>query len=329
MLIAPRFTPARGCVAPLFSVMVLGALGSLPGCAPSVMTVGPSHDLKTIGQAIERASSGDTVLIEPGVYRECAIVRASNLTIAGTGPGVVLTDRVCGGKAILVTRGDDITIRNLTLQRASVGDRNGAGIRSEGVNLTVDNVRFLDNEEGILAGAKRGSVIRVLNSDFERNGTCAGSGCAHGVYVGHIEALYVQNSHFLGQLVAHHVKSRALKTVVVGNRIEDGPDGTASYEIDVPDGGNIDIEDNTIEKGPKAENWACAITIAEEHNSQPSKTILIRNNTFKNDNEHETFFVRNMSDGQAQLSGNVLTGKVVPLKGPGTVQQTVASTPRS
>jgi hypothetical protein len=298
----------------------LAVAAALSACAPEVIEVGPTHEVKSPARAISEASDGDTVLIDPGVYAECALVRGSNVTIQGTGPGVVLTSRTCGGKAILVTRGYDITIRNVTLQRAAVRDHNGAGIRSEGVNLTVDNVRFLDNEEGILAGDKPGSTIRVINSDFERNGTCAGGGCAHGIYVGHIKELDVENSRFFDQHVGHHVKSRAYTTLVAGNRIEDGPDGTASYEIDVPDGGSVLIQGNTLEKGPKAQNWGTAIAIGEEGRILPSKGLIIRNNKFTNDTEHETVFVRNMTPYPAQLTGNVLSGKVVPLQGPGSVQ---------
>lgn len=307
---------------PRTTVLLLGlaVMAALSACAPGVIEVGPTREVKSPGRAIAEASSGDTVLIDPGVYADCAVVKGSNVTIQGTGPGVVLTSKTCGGKAILVTRGEDITIRNLTLQRASVRDRNGAGIRSEGVNLTVDNVRFLDNEEGILAGDKRGSTIRVIYSDFERNGTCSGSGCAHGVYVGHIQELDVENSRFFDQQVGHHVKSRALTTLVVGNRIEDGPDGTASYEIDAPDGGSVLIQGNTIEKGPKAQNWGTVIAIGEEGKPLPSKGLIIRNNKLTNDNEHQTIFVRNEAPYPAQLNGNVLSGKVVPLQGPGTVQ---------
>ena len=317
--------PARRAL----NVALAAAAALLAACAPSVLAVGPTHDLKMPSQAIAHASSGDTVLIDPGVYADCAVIKASDVTIAGTGPGVVLTNKVCGGKAILVTKGDDITIRNLTLQHARSRDANGAGIRSEGVNLTVDNVRFLDDEDGILAGHIHGSTIRVLDSDFEHNGTCEGSGgCAHGLYVGHIGMLDVENSRFYDQLEGHHVKSRALRTVVVGNTIEDGADGTASYEIDVPNGGNVDIERNTIQKGPKAQNWSAAIVIGEGGKIQPSKSLVIRDNKFTNDNEHETMFVRNLSPDPVQLSGNTLTGKIVPLQGPGAVQQAAIATPR-
>jgi hypothetical protein len=313
---APRLFRRSACV---FSG--LAVIAALSACAPETIEVGPTHEIKLPSRAIAEASAGDTVLIDPGIYHDCAVIRGSGVTIDGAGPGVILTTKTCAGKAILVAHGNDITIRNLTLEHAAVRDHNGAGIRGEGINLTVDNVRFLDNEEGILAGTKHGSTIRVINSDFERNGTCAGpGGCAHGVYVGHIQELDVENSRFFDQKVGHHVKSRANTTLVVGNRIEDGPDGTASYEIDVPDGGNVLIERNILEKGPQAQNWGTVIAIGEEGRPLPSKGLIIRNNKFTNDNPHRTIFVHNYAPYPAQLRGNVLIGNVVPLEGPGTVQ---------
>jgi len=301
----------------------LGAVllsGVLVGCAPETMQVGPGHAMKLPSEAIAEAGPGDTVLIEPGVYHDCARVRASHITIAGAGPGVVLSDKTCGGKAILVIDGNDVTVRNLTLQRAEVGDHNGAGIRAEGGDLTVDSVRFLDNEEGILAANKRGIVVRVMNSDFERNGKCQGD-CAHGIYVGHIAELDITNSRFFNQHIGHHIKSRALKTVLTGNTIMDGPEGTASYEVDIPSGGTLIMENNTLEKGPKADNWTTAVILGEEkQGKQPTGEILVRNNSFTNDNSHQTIFVHNETETPALLEGNRLSGNVVPLVGPGTVR---------
>ena len=48
-----------------------------------------------------------------------------------------------------------ITIRNLTLTRARVADFNGAGIRAEGGDLTIEHVRFIDDQDGILAAPSR------------------------------------------------------------------------------------------------------------------------------------------------------------------------------
>ena len=48
---------------------------------------------------------------------------------AVVGAKVVITDKACQGKALFVTVGEGITVRNLTLTRARVPDGNGAGIR--------------------------------------------------------------------------------------------------------------------------------------------------------------------------------------------------------
>ncbi len=293
------------------------------GCAgdPSVITVGPTHDYKRPGAAISGAGNGDTVLIEPGVYNDCAVVRGNHVTVAGTGPGVILEYRTCEGKGILVVKGDDVTIRNLTLRGAQVQSHNGAGIRDEGAGLTVDNVRFVDNEDGILTSQGHWKNIKVLNSQFIDNGQVCHMPC-HAIYAGHIGTVDIEHSRFFDQHVGHDVKSRALRTVLIGNTIGDGPNGTGSYEVDIPIGGTLIMEGNTVEKGPKAQNWGTTVTLGEEkHNGiQPSPKILIRDNHFINDNQHPTNFVRNLTETPAQLVGNTFTGSGVPLVGPGSVQ---------
>src|SRR5258707_94132 len=86
---------------------------------------------------------------------------------------------------------------------------------------------------GALAADGAGKAIVIDNSRFESNGKCEPQ-CAHGIYIGEIQALTVRNSVFRGQKVGHHIKSRALETTVVDSRIEDGVDGTASYLIEIP-----------------------------------------------------------------------------------------------
>jgi pectate lyase len=71
----------------------------------------------------------------------------------------VLTGKTCVGKGIFVIDGSDITVRNITFMRAAVPDRNGAGIRAEGRNLTVEKSRFIDNENGILANGNSANTI--------------------------------------------------------------------------------------------------------------------------------------------------------------------------
>jgi pectate lyase len=286
------------------------------------LRVGAGQEYKLPSQALLHAHNGDTIAIEPGSYFDCSLVNQNDLTIEGTGPGVVMTDKTCRGKAILITNGNNITIRNLTLQRARVPDQNGAGIRGQGGNLTIVNVRFLDNEDGMLVASNPAATVRIIGSEFVGNGKCGvEGGCAHGVYVGSMAALDVENSRFFDTHVGHNIKSNAASTTVLNCDIEDGADGTSSYQVDVPNGGTVRIEGNKFEKGPRAQNYANAIMIGEEGVSHPSGGIVIRNNMLINDTGHQTVFVHNITATPAQLSSNVFKGgKVIPLMGDGTVR---------
>src|SRR5262249_25899839 len=142
-----------------------------------------------------------------------------------------------------------------------------AGIRLVKGSLTVDSVKFIDNQNGILGG-EPGATVTIRNSDFDKNGTCAGA-CAHGIYIGHVDLLRVENSHFSDTRQAHSIKSRALRTEVTGCTIVDGPDGTSSFLIEIPNGGALIVRDNTLEKGAKSENHTAAIAIGAEGVSHP------------------------------------------------------------
>jgi hypothetical protein len=299
------------------AVIAFLALLAAGSAQAATLEVGPDKPFKQPSEAVKAAKPGDTIRIAPGQYYDCAIVQKNNLTIEGAAPGAVLTDTTCQGKALLVIGGNDITIRNLTLQRARVPDHNGAGIRAEGGNLTIENVQFINNEEGILTTSNPNASIRITGSAFIHNGACQG-GCAHGIYTGQIRLLHVEHTRFFETQHTHNIKSRALTTEVIDCDIEDGPEGTSSYQIDVPSGGSLIVEGNTLEKGPHAENYKYSIIIGEEGVHQATDKIEIRNNTFINDNEHPTTFLRNLTATPAVLVGNKFKGQVTPLEGDGS-----------
>ena len=300
--------------------IILGLLTLLVGGAAQAATleVGPGKQYDKPSAAIKAAKDGDTITIAPGQYYDCAIVPQDNLTIQGSGPGAVLTDLTCAGKALLITNGNNITIRNLTLQRARVPDENGAGIRAQGGDLLIDNVKFLNNQDGILAGAFPKANIKIVNSEFVHNGLCTRA-CAHGIYVGLIHSLDVEHTRFFDTQHGHSIKSGALTTTVKDCDIEDGPDGTSSYLIDAMFGGSLVVIGNKMEKGPKSENHAYVITIGEGGVRQPTDKLIIKDNTYTDDNEHPATFVRNLTATPAQLSGNKFKGDVKPLEGDGSV----------
>jgi hypothetical protein len=277
------------------------------------LPVGPTRVLKVPSQAAAVARDGDVVRIDPGTYSDCAIWTASRLLIEATGPGVLIAGKSCADKGIFITVGGDITIRGITFADASVRWHNGAGIRASGDNLTVEHSRFLHNENGILAGGSANSVLRITGSEFVGNGVCI-EACAHGVYAGApIYLLDIEHCVFSDTRIAHHIKSRALNTVVRDSRIEDGPEGTASYLIDVPNGGNLLVQGNVMEKGARTANRAVAISIGAEGVKNPTGVLIVRDNVFHSDVPVRTAFVRNSSGAPVKLSGNRISGDVEPV----------------
>jgi pectate lyase len=301
-------------------MLLATAIGALATATASarVLEAGADKEYKQPSEAIAAASSGDDVRIYPGKYFDCAIVKQNDLTIEGVGADVILTDKTCAGKALLVIDGNHVTVRNLTLQRARVADKNGAGIRAEGGDLTIENSRFINNQNGILSASNPAATYRITGSSFIGNGGCDGS-CSHGVYIGPAKLLHIDHTKFFDTHEAHHIKSRAARTEIVDCDIEDGPDGTSSYLIEAPNGGSLIVENNKMEKGKQSQNQANTIMIGSEGVNQPTDEITIRGNHFTNDQDRSTIFVHNLTATPAMLSGNVFTGQVQPLDGDGKV----------
>jgi len=285
----------------------------LPGTvAAETFTVGPGKTYALPSEAARAAKPGDIIRIFPGTYTDCATLDVDGLVIEGAGPNVVLQGKVCDGKGIFVTLGNDITIRNITFTAARAPTHNGSGIRAEGANLTVEDSRFIDNEDGILTASNAASRILIKNSTFRGNGNCIGA-CAHGIYAGHIALLRVENCKFEAQHVGHHIKSRAARTEIINNSVQDGPDGSASYLVDLPNGGSALISGNVFEKGPHASNRQTAIAIGAEKETNQAGDIIVQDNSFSNDTGIATTFVRNYTDRPVVVVKNRLPGNVTPL----------------
>lgn len=268
--------------------------------------VGPDRALKVPSAAAAVAHDGDTVLIDAGTYvGDVAVWTQSGLTLRGVGGRAHLkaAGRSAEGKAIWVIRGDRTTIDRIELSGARVPDRNGAGIRQEGAGLTVTRSWFHHNEDGILTGANPASDIVIRQSRFFRNG--AGDGYSHNLYVGAVRSLTVTGSYLWGAAVGHELKSRAARNTITGNRITDR-NGTASYSVDLPNGGLSLIAGNVIIQGPRSEN-STLVSYGAEGLSNPSHRLWVVNNTFVNRRSSGTF-VAIAGGSRAVLRNNLLTG---------------------
>ncbi len=295
-----------------------------------VLRVGQGKDYKSPSAAFAAAQKGDTIEIDTGNYiGDTAIIKADNLTIRGVGGGRAHLDadgESANGKAIWVTTGNNTRIENIEFSGAKVGDGNGAGIRAEGVNLTLFNCFFHDNQEGILAGDNPESDIIIDSSAFVHNGTQTGQ--VHGIYINHIRTLVVRGSVFQLNTIGHHIKSRADVTYVLYNRIADFADGTASYDVDLSNGGRAYIIGNMIEKGPKADNFNF-IAMAMEGPTNPNQELYVVNNTMVLDRSSGVF-VHSRSPGTVIVANNIMSGPGDPLQGTGKMINNIiagASTP--
>lgn len=303
----------------------------------SVLTVGASEQFATIQAAVAASQAGDTIEIDAGTYTASDLKITHDLTIeaAGDGPvNVVAPDAITYGgnvaKGIFIvgTEGNDpnVTIEGLSFSGAKSAQSNGAGIRYQSGNLTLVNDTFHDNQDGILATPfvqNTGDII-VQGSTFDHNG--AGDGQSHNIYVHMVHSFTLENSVSENAKVGHEVKSRAYNNIIENNQIIDTATGTASYAIDLPDGGNNLVQGNTIEKGPDASTKTLIHIGGGEQ--QNGGTTTITGNTLINDyvNPKAVIDVYNQTnDPNVIVQGNTLEGPAphAVLVGLGTVADNV------
>ena len=277
--------------------LLAAAFLSVPAAARTI-TVGDGRDYKLPSEALGAAHDGDTIQIGPGEYFDCAIVRANNLTIEGEGEAAI-TDKVCEEKALLVLRGNNITIRNLTLQRARVPDGNGAGIRLESPTLTVDHVRFINDQVGILSGFGGGRVT-ISDSLFDRGGV-GGVKPKFAIMIGQSTLLRVAECTF-SNLKGGQITTAADRSEITDNTIALGAAGDAdeedpAYAVLATQGALL-MDHNLIMVGPQIPRPRAAIGVWDD----TSASIL--QNQMINKTGTSLAFVKDWTSGEPVLEGN-------------------------
>lgn len=279
-----------------------------PVSSGRVLRVRPGDPLLSLAATARAARDGDTIEVEPGDYPgDVAAWPQSDLTIRGIGqrPRLIAEGKSAEGKAIFVIKGARVRVENLEFRGARVRDRNGAGIRLEGGPLTVSGCGFQDNENGILTGNVASMALAIFNSVFVDNGD--GQGYAHNLYVGAVASLTVEGCWFGRTRVGHLLKSRAQRNLIRYCRLT-GEDGTSSYEIDLPSGGQALLVGNLIQQGPGSENYTI-VSYGAEGYKWPGNSIVLAFNTLVNDRAKGGVFVRVARGASgATLLNNLMVG---------------------
>jgi hypothetical protein len=279
LLLLPR--RRRSAARRLPCLLLLAAAGRAQA---GTLAVGPGKPYPAPCAAIAAAGNGDTIEIDAaGNYAGDVCGWSKNgLTLRGVGgrPKIDAAGRNAAGKGIWVIAGNDTTIENVELSGAKVPDQNGAAIRQEGNNLTLRDSYLHDNEDGILTGAGADSEILIERCEFASNGF--GDGFSHNMYIGKVKRFTLRFSYSHHARIGHNVKSRALENHILYNRISDEADGTASYAVDLSNGGRSYLIGNLLQQGPRTDN-PIIVAYAAEGASNGSDELFVVNNTFVND----------------------------------------------
>jgi hypothetical protein len=246
------------------------------------MQVGPQRAIKNIAACALLARAGAIIDVDAGDYlADVAVWQHNDITIRAVGGRVRLLAQgaAAEGKGIWVVRAKRMRVEGFDFEGAAVPSRNGAGIRLETGSLLVRDCRFRYNEMGLLTNNDPDTVLEVDNCEFAYNQRPDGHN--HNLYAGRIARLTVINSYFHHGHIGHLLKSRAALTHVINSRLIDGADGTASYELEFPNGGAAFVVGNTIAQSTLTEN-AHLISFGAEGYKWPSNTLYLANNTLVN-----------------------------------------------
>ncbi len=261
---------------------------------------------------------GDTIEIDAETYsgtESLAVWQSNDLLIKGVGgrPHLEADGQYIWGKGIWVLVGNNNTVENIEFSGASVPHMNGAGIRLDGVGLTVRHCFFHDNENGILTSNPYDGEILIEFSEFANNGY--GDGFSHNVYVGHVNKLTFKFNYSHHAYIGHNLKSRAQENYIICNRIMDEEEGQSSRLIDLSNGGFSIVMGNLFMQGNNAENNNL-IGYGKEGLSNLTNYLYFTNNTLVNKRTASCIFM-DIADGTpiAMISNNIFAGTGTTING--------------
>ncbi|MDP2369460.1 MAG: hypothetical protein Q8M25_14715, partial [Rhodoferax sp.] len=280
---------AHGATSLVLLVMVCGmalhpgeAQAQPSAATPSLIQVGPARAIKTIAEAARLVRPGGTIEVDSGVYAaDVAVWQRDRVTVRAVGGRVRLQAQgaAAEGKGIWVVRAQGMRVEGFDFEGAHVPDRNGAGIRFEKGSLLVRDCRFLRNEMGLLTNNDAASVLEIEDSEFAHNQRPDGHN--HNLYVGRIARLSVKGSYFHHARTGHLLKSRAAVNEIQSNRITDEEGGSASYELEFPEGGVAHVVGNLIAQSRETQN-PILISFGAEGYRWPHNELVLEHNTLVN-----------------------------------------------
>ena len=138
---------------------------------------------------------------------------------------------------------------------------------------------FTDCNNGVESGEgpKRNTIDHCVNFN---NGTgTVSAGHTHGYYLGGMELIFTNNLVYKCG-IGHNLKTRSNTGTITNNRFYDGERGTASEQINIPQGGKYLVANNDFHKGANPQNPFCIGYLEDDYGRNRVDVLTVNNNRF-------------------------------------------------
>ena len=227
----------------LLTTLLLFALHAVTLAAEVIIV--PSQGARSISQAMVRARSGDTIMVEDGVYKESIFLKA-DVTVKARNRHKAIIDG--GGRGIAVTMSANSTLSGMSVTNATIGvfsNSSSAVLEHCLINQNwmtgVMSVRHLPqmNDNTVVFNKGSGLVIwdaRSTNSAVEHNTIAYNVG--FGVFLGgRSEVVMRNNTVAYNQKFGLRMSDESKESNIIGNNffgnlhaLYNMPDGNYSFD---------------------------------------------------------------------------------------------------
>lgn len=235
---------------------------------------------QTLQQLVQ---NGGAVTLPKDNYKEfCTINQATQIT--GKPTTIDVTGMTIGNQKGIFDAQKDLEVSDLVLKGAKVPDQNGAGIRGAiGANIVMYDCEVTGCQMGILVSGG-GADIEISGCNFHDCG--AADGQSHEIYCSAVNRTQYGETNFTinnsdviaGVHSCHPIKVRATRTQIKNCTLKGSTStdpNTAGSVVDLPDGGDVLIEDTEIEMMSTSPT-STILGYMTENTSQGAGTVTLR-----------------------------------------------------
>jgi hypothetical protein len=296
-------------------------LSALLGAALGDVRAAPVRaEIRVGGRAVdtmqEAADAGGRIVVGAGILGTDALGRMTGPAhirkpVDVIGHDTVVADASIEGKGTFIVDADAV-FSGFDISGAT-GDGIGAAFRHQGGDLLIRRTRIHHCENGLLGPARFVDCRLVVDKcDVYENGT--GTGQTHGLYVGEIRSFTCLRSRFRATSIGHHIKSRARQTSV--RNCDVGTDflGDESYNVDVPQGGHVEIAQCTMRQGPDTDNNAM-VNYGGERDPHAERSFVVSNTKFESRARGTAIRIHPNAEVLARIENCRFVGVDVPVDG--------------